>query len=54
MKTVMAWVPVHALVWGWVAGTVVAHGWWKLAAYVVPPYAWYLVVERLMTKAGWV
>jgi len=36
----------------WLAGSVIATGWWKLAAVVFPPYAWYLVVERLMQALG--
>lgn len=37
---------------GWLAGTVLAPGWWKLAALVFPPYPWYLVVERAMQAWG--
>lgn len=36
----------------WLAGAVLAPGWWKLAAFVFPPYPWYLVVERAMQAAG--
>ena len=36
----------------WIAGIVLAAGWWKLAALFVPFYAWYLFVERLMQVAG--
>jgi hypothetical protein len=36
----------------WLAGTVLAPGWWKLAAFVFPPYPWYLVVERAMQALG--
>jgi hypothetical protein len=32
----------------WLAGIVVAQGWLKLFAILLPPYAWYLIVERLM------
>lgn len=37
----------------WIAGTVLAPGWWKLAAVMFPLYPWYLVVERVMQAAGW-
>lgn len=37
----------------WLYGTVLAKGFWSTAVAVfLPPYAWYLVVERLMTTAG--
>jgi hypothetical protein len=36
----------------WAGGVVVAAGWWKLAAIVFPPYAFYLFVERLMMYWG--
>lgn len=31
----------------WIAGTVLAPGILKLLAIVLPPYAWYLLVERI-------
>ena len=36
----------------WLAGIVVAQGWLKLFAILLPPYAWYLIVERLMKVYG--
>lgn len=36
----------------WIGGTVLAPGWWKAAAFVIPPYAWYLLAERAMQAAG--
>ena len=36
----------------WLCGTVLAAGWWKLAAACFPPYAWYLVAELLMRRMG--
>jgi len=39
---------VMAAVLAWIAGTVLAPGWWKLAAFLFPPYPWYLVMERAM------
>lgn len=39
----------------WMVGVVLAKGFWStVAAVCVPPYAWYLVVERGMVMAGWV
>ena len=38
----------------WLAGIVLAKGFWStVAAVCVPPYAWYLVVERTMIMSGW-
>lgn len=37
----------------WLAGMVLAKGFWLTAAAVFfPPYAWYLVVERAMVVIG--
>jgi hypothetical protein len=36
----------------WLCGTVLAAGWWKVAAVFFPPYAWYLCAERAMQMAG--
>jgi hypothetical protein len=38
----------------WLAGVVLASGWWKLLATLFPFYAWYLVVERAMQIAGFI
>lgn len=32
----------------YMAGIVVAQGYWKFAAIFFPPYAWYLFVEKVM------
>ena len=40
-----------AAVVAWLCGTVLAAGWWKLAAFAFPPYAWYLVAELVMQLA---
>lgn len=52
MKHLMEGVGALLAVLAWIAGTVLALGWWKLAAFVFPPYAWYLVVERAMQALG--
>ena len=36
----------------WLAGMVLAPGWWKLAAFAFPPYPWYLLTERAMQALG--
>lgn len=37
----------------WLAGIVLASGFWStLGAITVPPYAWYLVVELAMRRGG--
>ena len=39
----------------WLAGIVLAKGFWLTSlAICVPPYAWYLVVERGMKVLGWI
>lgn len=38
----------------WLAGIVLSKGFWScLFATWVPPYAWYLVVEKVMLMNGW-
>lgn len=38
---------------GWLAGIVFAHGFWSTTfAILMPPYAWYLVVERVIQHFG--
>ena len=54
MKSIVDGIGVLLAVVAWVAGTVLAPGWWKLAAFVFPPYPWYLVAERVMQAAGWI
>lgn len=38
----------------WLAGLVLAKGFWMTAFALFPPYAWYLIVERIMQLNGWV
>lgn len=39
----------------WLAGTVLAKGFWlTIVAIFFPPYAWYLVVERALVAIGWI
>lgn len=49
----MKYIAYIALVFWWMAGIVLAKGFWLTAlAIALPFYAWYLVVERLMQIAG--
>ena len=55
MKSLVEVVCVMLIVVPWLAGIVLAKGFWStFAAICVPPYAWYLVVERGMMMAGWI
>lgn len=55
MKHLVELIAVVLLGVPWLAGMVLAKGFWSTSAAVcVPPYAWYLVVERGMTMAGWI
>ena len=39
---------------GWVMGIVLANGFWStLFSVFIAPYAWYLVVEKIMILNGW-
>lgn len=39
----------------WIVGLVLAHGFWStVIAIFIPPWAFYLVVERAMLALGWV
>jgi hypothetical protein len=38
----------------WIAGVVLANGFWStLIAFCFPFWGWYLVVERLLKMNGW-
>lgn len=38
----------------WLTGIVLSKGFWScLFATWIPPYAWYLVVEKVMLMNGW-
>jgi hypothetical protein len=39
-------------VFTWIAGVVLASGWWKLLAVFMPFYGWYLVVEKALQHIG--
>lgn len=50
----MEWIIRLVLIAGWIAGIVIAKGFVStLAAVLVAPYAWYLVVEKIMLMNGW-
>jgi hypothetical protein len=49
MKTLVEHVSGWAFMAAWVAGWVLAKGFWStLAAVFVPPWGWYLIAERLI------
>ena len=52
MKHVVEGVGLLLAVLSWAAGAVLAPGWWKMAAFVFPPYPWYLVAERALQVLG--
>ena len=40
---------------GWISGIVIAKGFGStVAAVLLTPYAWYLVVEKIMIMNGWI
>lgn len=50
----MEWIANSIMLIGWIAGLVLAKGFWSLIfAVIIPPYAWYLVVEKIMIINGW-
>ena len=53
MKKVLEGLIVLLIVVTWLAGIVLAKGFWStFFSIYVPPYAWYLVVEKLMMIWG--
>lgn len=38
----------------WIAGIILAKGFWStLFAVILPPWGWYLIVERAFISWGW-
>lgn len=54
MKLVIEYIVGVTTALGWLAGIVLATGQWWWISIVFPPYAWYLVVERIMQLIGMV
>lgn len=55
MKHITDLIAAGAAVSAWIVGLVLAKGFWSTAlAIFLPPWAWYLVAERLMQAAGWI
>lgn len=53
MKTLIEHVSGWLAVIAWLAGLVLVKGFWAtLAAFFLPPYAWYLFVEKLITHVA--
>lgn len=44
-------ISLFLFVW-WMAGMAVATGWWKIVAIFMPPYAWYVFIEKLLKSLG--
>lgn len=38
----------------WLAGFVVAKGFWSTVFCIIPFWAWYLVIEKILQSIGWV
>lgn len=53
MKNLVDTLASGIFLFAWLAGIVLAQGWWKLLA-VFPPYALYLVVERILQISGFI
>ena len=52
MKIVTEYVVGATIAVGWLAGVVLSTGQWWWVSMFFPPYAWYLVVERLIQLIG--
>lgn len=51
MSTLAKCLSALILISSWIAGVVIAKGFWStLFAIYIPPYAWYLFVEQAMLK----
>lgn len=37
---------------GWISGLVIAKGFWSTLFAIIPFYAWYLAIERMMQYYG--
>lgn len=42
------------LLFTWLAGIVIANGFWQTLAACFPFYAWYLVIEKAMRHSGFI
>lgn len=53
MKHLTEMIGSAIVVVSWIAGVVLARGFWStVSAVFFPPYAWYLLVERFMEAFG--
>lgn len=48
------WITTWVLLLSWIAGLVLAPGWWKLLGVFFPIYPWYLVMKSAMHAIGWI
>ncbi len=37
----------------WIAGFVIAKGFWSTLACIIPFWAWYITIEHVLSKLGW-
>lgn len=43
------------LIVGWIMGIILAKGFWSaLFAVIIPFWAWYLLIEKIMISFGWI
>ena len=55
MKDVAGAILYLVVMFFWIAGIVLAKGFWSTAAAIfLPPWGWYLIVERWLQMAGWI
>lgn len=53
MKQLAEMIGGALLLFGWIAGIVIAKGFWStLVACVIPLWAWYLFVEKILIATG--
>ena len=52
MKEIIGFLTSLILVPTWIAGFVLAKGFWSTFSCIFPPWSFYLVVEKLMTFYG--
>lgn len=53
MKHLIHALGVFVIILSWLVGIVLANGFWSTAfAMCIPPYGWYLVIEKVMIHWG--
>jgi len=54
VESIFEFMLLYSVIITWVFGTVLAPGWLKIIAFTFPPYAWYLVAEKVSQINGWI